>query len=64
MDSHKSTIIFSECCYINFSIYRAHSALIPKEYVLKTADEDLKRGITGKELPESLIPRIKKLFNK
>ena len=37
---------------------------IPKEYILKTEDEDLKRAITGEELLERLIPRVEKLFDK
>ncbi|SEA51345.1 hypothetical protein SAMN05216331_1721, partial [Porphyromonadaceae bacterium KH3R12] len=41
-----------------------YSTLIPKEYILKTKDEDLKRAITGEELLERLIPRVEKLFNK
>ncbi|SFL34984.1 type II toxin-antitoxin system Phd/YefM family antitoxin [Proteiniphilum acetatigenes] len=41
-----------------------YSTLIPKEYILKTKDEDLKRAITGEELLERLIPRVEKLFDK
>lgn len=41
-----------------------YSALIPKEYILKTKDEGLKRAITGEELLERLIPRVERLFDK
>lgn len=41
-----------------------YSTFIPKEYVFKTKDEDLKRAITGEELLERLIPRVERLFDK
>ena len=40
-----------------------YHTIVPEEYIL-APDKDLSRAITGKDLLERLIPRVKNLFDK